>query len=101
MAIPIGKLRVRNFRILEEDTQNGYCRLELANASDVHKLLPAEVNPAEPVHQVLNLGEFNQRAVSLHVYSRPFDRCLVYAQQENRCREIQLSYFSEYGTIQA
>ena len=40
---------------------------------------PCAVDPLEPVHRVLNPREFNQRAVSLHVYSRPFDTCVVYS----------------------
>lgn len=33
-----------------------------------------EVDPTEPVHQVLNLPEFNERAVSLRLYSKLYDR---------------------------
>ena len=53
----------------------------------------------EPVHRVMNLREFNRRAVSLHTYSKPFDRCLVYSVVENRYREIPLHYTSEYGEL--
>jgi len=97
MAIPVGKLRVQNFRVLDQHEATGYCRLEPTSALDIHKLEPAEVDPAEPVHQVLNLAEFRQRAVSLHIYSRPFDRCLVYCRETSEYREIPLHYTSEYG----
>lgn len=99
MSIPTGRLRVQNFRVLEQKDEAGYCRLEPTNSFDIHKYLPAEVDPAEPVHQVLNLAEFDQRAVSLHVYSRPFDRCLVYSLQSSEYREIPLHYTSEYGVF--
>ena len=99
MAMPIGKLRVQNFRILEQKEAAGYCRLEPTYAFDIHKYLPAEVDAAEPVHQVLNLAEFDQRAVSLHIYSRPFDRCLVYCLETSEYREIPLHYTSEYGRL--
>ena len=49
--------------------------------------------------QVFNLVEFNQRAVSLHIYSRPFDRCLVYSTETGEYREIPLHYTSEYGKL--
>jgi cysteine dioxygenase len=99
MAIPIGRLRVQNFRVLDQNNATGYCRLEPTSSLDIHRLEPAEVDPGEPVHQVLNLSEFNGRAVSLHVYSRPFDRCLVYCRETNEYREIPLHYTSEYGKL--
>ena len=61
--------------------------------------MPAEVDPEEPVHQVLNLPESAERAVSLHTYSRPFDRCLVYCPDTNEYREIPLHYTSQYGML--
>ena len=99
MAIPIGRLRVQNFRVLDQNDATWYCRLEPTNAFDIHQLMPAEVDAEEPVHQVLNLAEFNQRAVSLHIYSRPFDRCLVYCLETAEYREIPLHYSSEYGRL--
>ena len=99
MTIPIGKLRVQNFRIVEQDELARQCRLEPTNAIDIHKLLPAEVDPDEPVHQVLNLREFAQRAVSLHIYSRPYDRCLVYSPGKGEYGYVELCYTSEYGSL--
>jgi cysteine dioxygenase len=99
MAIPIGRLRVQNFRVVEQKDADGYCRLEPTNAFDIHRLMPAEVDPEEPVHQVLNLAELGQRAVSLHIYSRPFNRCLVYRCETDEYREIPLHYTSEYGKL--
>ena len=58
---------------------------------------PCAVDPLEPVHRVVNPAEFNQRAVSLHVYSRPFDTCVVYSPEQGTCGEIKLHYTSEYG----
>lgn len=99
MAIPMGKLRVQNFRMLEQDTNNWRCRLEPTDAFDIDQFLPAEVNPEEPIHQVLNLADFNERAVSLHIYSRPYDRCLVYCTETTEYREVPLHYSSEYGQL--
>jgi hypothetical protein len=60
---------------------------------------PAYVNPLEPVHQVLNLPEFNQRAVSIHVYSKPFDTCEVYTREKGTYGDVPLHYTSEYGRL--
>lgn len=99
MSIPIGKLRIQNFRVIGQDEKAGFCRLEPTDAFDIHRSMPAEVDPAQPIHQVLNLPEFNSRAVSLHIYSRPFDRCLVYSTTKNDYREIDLKYTSQYGHL--
>ena len=55
------------------------------------------MDPKEPVHKVYNPADFEQRAVSLHVYSRPYDSCVVYSEEQHKCGEIKLSYTSEYG----
>lgn len=99
MALPIGRLRIQNFRVIEQDVETAYCRIEPAEAFDIDRLAPAEVDPTEPVHQVLNLAEFGRRAVSLHVYSKPVDRCLVYSPVKNQCGEVVLRYTSEYGQL--
>jgi len=59
MAMPLGRLRVQNFRVFEQNGRTNYCRIEPTDAFDIHALMPAEVDPADPVHQVLNLPEFN------------------------------------------
>jgi len=99
MAIPTGRLRVQNFRVLDQSEATRFCRLEPTSAFDIHQLMPAEVDPEEPVHQVLNLPEFNQPAISLHIYSRPYDRCLVYCGETSEYREVPLHYTSEYGRL--
>jgi len=50
------------------------------------------------VHDVRNSREFGQRAVSLHLYSRPFDSCVVYSVEQHTCGEIPLHYTSMYGS---
>jgi hypothetical protein len=35
--------------------------------------------------------------VSLHVYSRPFDRCVVYSPEQGTCGEIQLHFNTMFG----
>ena len=99
MTIPMGRLLVQNFRVVDQNEVSGYCRLEPSDTVEIHQLLPAEVDPAEPVHRVLNLAKFDERAVSLHIYSRPFERCLVYSLETNQYEEIPLHYTSEYGKL--
>ena len=99
MATPIGRLRVQNFRVEERDPGAGTCRLVATDAFDMDPAQSATVNPREPVHQVLNLREFGQRAVSLHVYSYPFDSCEVYSLDRGTYFDAPLYYTSEYGQL--
>lgn len=99
MAAPIGRLLVQNYRVLRQDIGEGTCDLEPTDVIEMNAMTPCAVDPAEPVHRVYNPAEFKQRAVSLHVYSRPYDSCLVYDDQKHKCGEIELSYTSEYGLV--
>ena len=96
MAVPIGRLAVQNYAVLSADGQ-GRCELRLADRIVMDPAHPSFVDPEEPVHSVLNLPEYGQRATSLHVYSRPYDRCMVYAPERSACWEVPLFYDSEYG----
>jgi len=97
MAAPIGKLVVENFRVGYQDIEAGQCRLEASNRVELTAENPCAVDPREPVHRVVNPREANQRAVSLHVYSRPFDTCIVYSPEQGTCGEIQLHYNTVFG----
>jgi cysteine dioxygenase len=97
MAVPLGRLLVENFRVTHQDTDAGTCKLEPSDTVEMTPSQPCAVDPLEPVHRVLNPREFNQRAVSLHVYSRPFDTCMVYSAEQSTCGEIKLHYTTEYG----
>src|SRR5438309_9651935 len=79
MAAPIGALRVQNYRVLAQDVDAGTCRIEPTDTVEMNPTNPVAVDPKEPVHRVYNPAELKQRAVSLHVYSRPFDTGVVYA----------------------
>ncbi|PYX59672.1 MAG: hypothetical protein DMG76_04610 [Acidobacteria bacterium] len=97
MAVPIGRLQVENFRVLHQDVDAGVCKLEATDTLEMNISQPCAVDPREPVHRVLNPRRFNARAVSLHVYSRPFDTCIVYSAEQGTCGEIKLHYTTEYG----
>lgn len=97
MAAPIGRLKVQNYRVLWQDEVAGNCKIEPTNLLEINQENPVSVDPLQPVHRVFNPAELNQRAVSLHVYSRPFDSCVVYSDQQGTCGTIKLHYTTEYG----
>jgi cysteine dioxygenase len=104
MSAPIGRLKVQNFRVegkQSDDEHCGTCNLIPTDIYVMDAAHPAYVNPLEPVHQVLNLSEYNQRAVSIHVYSKPFDMCEVYYRDKGTYADVPLHYTSEYGRLHA
>ena len=97
MAVPIGRLQVENYKVIAQDVDHGTCELQVAETVEMNPSHPCAVDPSEPVHRVNNPREFNQRAVSLHVYSDPFDTCVVYSPEQHTCGVIKLHYTTEYG----
>jgi cysteine dioxygenase len=99
MSAPIGRLRVQNYRVDRRDAGHGTCKITPTDAYDLDAAHPACVNPIEPVHEVINLAEFKQRAVSIHIYSKPFDSCEVYLRDQGSYSDVPLFYTSEYGKL--
>ncbi len=99
MAAPLGRLAVQNYKLLSEDLAAHHC--DIVPTDEVHITWdnPVAVDPLNPVHDVRNPREWNERAVSLHVYSRPFDSCIVYSVEQCSCGEIGLQYTSMYGKL--
>ncbi len=97
MAVPTGRLLVENFHVLHQDIAAGKCAIKSAETVEMNVSHPCAVDPLAPVHRVINPRSFNQRAVSLHVYSRPFDTCVVYSAEQGTCGEIELHYTTQYG----
>ncbi len=99
MTVPVGKLRGQNFRAVEINEEKNYCKLEETSNFNLSDCLAAKVELEEPIHQILNLPEFDERAVSLHIYSKPFNKCLCYCRETNRYSEVSLCYTSIDGKI--
>ncbi|MDP9340410.1 MAG: cysteine dioxygenase family protein [Acidobacteriota bacterium] len=99
MSVPIGRLRVQNYRVEHRDAAHGTCEIVPTDTYQMDAAHPAYVNPMEPVHEVINAAEFNQRAVSIHVYSKPFDSCEVYLRDRGTYSDVPLFYTSEYGVL--
>ena len=99
MLVPIGRLRVQNFRVENRDTARGTCCLVPTTTYDMDPEHPAYVSPEEPVHQVLNLAEFGGRATSIHVYSYPYSSCEIYSLEKGSYSDVELFYTSEHGKL--
>ena len=99
MAMAYGKVQVHNFRLVRKDPAAGLCELEPTTHFVIDVDSPQEVDPQEPIHQVVNPHSFGSRAVTLHVYSRPFDTCEVYDLKARRYEDVKLTNTSEYGVL--
>lgn len=99
MMVPVGKLLGQNFAVEEIDETRGYCKLSETNNFELTECLAARVDLEEPIHQVLNLAEYDERAVSIHIYSKPYDRCLSYCRDTHTFKEVQLAYTSIDGKL--
>jgi cysteine dioxygenase len=99
MSAPIGRLKVQNFEVQDRDTAHGKCRLVPSDSYEMDPQHPGVVQPEQPVHQVLNLAEFAQRAVSIHIYSYPYSSCEVYLMDRGSYSDVPLHYSSEYGKL--
>lgn len=99
MTVPVGRLRGQNFAVEAIDETRGYCKLIETDSFELTDCLAAKVELEEPVHQVLNLSEYNERAVSLHIYSKPYDSCLSYCRDTDTFKEVMLKYTSIDGKL--
>ena len=99
MTVPVGRLQGQNFAVEEMDETRGYCRLRETDTFELSDCLAAKVELEEPIHQVLNLPEYNERAVSIHIYSKPYDRCMSYCRDTHTFKEVTLYYTSIGGKL--
>ena len=99
MAAPIGRLAVQNYRVISEDLATQCCEIVPTDVVEITPARPTAVDPLHPVHDVRNCREWGERAVSLHVYSRPFNSCVVYSVEQGVCGEVGLNYTSMHGKL--
>jgi cysteine dioxygenase len=99
MTVPIGRLKGQNFAVEAIDESAGFCKLRETHSFELSDCLAAKVELEEPIHQILNLVEFDERAVSIHIYSKPYDRCLSYCRDTDTFKEVRLFYTSVDGKL--
>ena len=97
MAMAMGRLENQNYKVTDKDPEKGTCKLEYSERSIIFPTSHVEVDPVEPVHHVGNLEEFSERAISIHMYSRPFMSCEVYSFENGTYCDVDLYYTTEFG----
>lgn len=93
MLMPItGELEITDYRLVAGGQRPGHALIEKVGPS--RTLLPGTLDFREAdtdLHSV-RPGTHSEVAISLHVYSRPVDTCLIYDPRQSRCEERQLRY---------
>ncbi len=114
MAVPQGQVSVHRYKYLgcnAPENQNvvgmdctggaTFIDIERQDTEECH----AEggihlVDKLQTIHQIENRDEARAGCVSLHVYSLPFDSCIAFDLEHNRCHRKPLSYYSRYGHVE-
>ena len=96
MVMGFGCLENINYEVYDRDAAAQPCQLRPTSPLRITREAPLAVDPEEPVHKVINCKHVNERAASIHIYSKPFDTCEVYL-ADGTYRDVQLSYYSEFG----
>jgi len=99
MTVPIGRLKGQNFGVVDMDESRNYCKLIETDAFELADCLSAKVELEQPIHQILNLPEYSERAVSVHIYSKPFDKCISYCRETDTFKEVELCYTTIAGKL--
>ncbi len=53
------------------------------------------VDKEQTIHRIINPAEWNERAVSMHIYSLPIDSCVVFDLETQTCYRRDLKYDNE------
>jgi len=99
MTMIEGKLMVENYRkvacnrpeneqVVGIDCLAGATRIEMEYLQNELAIPGGPLNTVDKtqtIHRILNPPEWNEPAVSLHVYSRPIDSCVVFDLEAQRC----------------
>jgi cysteine dioxygenase len=109
MTMIEGKLKVENYRkidcnrpeaqqVVGIDCLTGATKIEMQHLQDEFAVPGGPLNTVDKtqtIHRIINDAEWNQRAVSMHVYSLPIDSCVVFDMDAQRCFRRDLKYDNE------
>jgi cysteine dioxygenase type I len=109
MTMLEGKLAVKNYRKIRCNTPEneqvvgmdciaGATEIEMQHVGDELAVPGGPLNTVDKtqtIHRIMNLAEWDERAVSMHVYSRPIDSCVVFDLETQRCFRRDLKYDNE------
>jgi len=90
--------RPENEQVVGMDCLAGATEIEMQHL-DTELAVPGgplnTVDKTQTIHRIKNPAEWKQPAVSMHVYSRPIDSCVVFDIENQRCFRRDLKYDNE------
>ena len=93
-----GQLSFRNYKWLGCDRSNRKVNLEEQSRIPMAaKGSMSVIDERDAIHRLKNDQKFDNRALSLHIYSKPITSCAVYDMETGKCRDKKLEYFSVSG----
>lgn len=109
MTMIEGKLIVENYRklacnkpeneqVVGLDCLAGATQIEMQHLHDELAVPGGPLNTVDKkqtIHRIINRAEWQQPAVSMHVYSRPIDSCVVFDLENQTCFRRDLKYDNE------
>jgi cysteine dioxygenase len=105
-----GELVCRNYRFLRSPVRHTPVKHEAASGRAVEVELlnsatleatraVAVVDRQQTTHQIENHEKSRRGSVSLHVYSKPIDSCVLFDETTRCCARRRLEYYSANGVI--
>ena len=91
----VGCNRPENQQVVGIDCLAGATQIEMEHLENEMAIPDGPLNTVDKtqtIHRIRNLAEWNERAVSMHVYSRPIDSCVVFDMEAQRCYRRDLKY---------
>ena len=89
MMIERGRLQIDDFCCKDGQTPR-LLDSAVVGTDELH--VDTDVDMCACIHRIANPRDWNRRAVSLHVYSRPFDTCNIYCTQTGTRETIDLCF---------
>jgi len=99
MTVAYGVIEIQDFKLVHKDANNSSCHLEPTKHSIIDTTHPSKIDTEESIHRMSNLSSFGSRTVTLHIYSRPFDRCEVYNVKDGSYKLVNLINTSEFSIL--
>lgn len=95
-SVQQGSFQQEDFHVVIDGEKPG--QAVLVGVPQRMTLTPGKVDhrvPQSPLHRILNVG--NEGGISLHVYARPIDSCLIYDVRQKWCQRRTMVYDSVQG----
>jgi cysteine dioxygenase len=86
-----------NQNVVGLDCLAGSDHIRLERLKEIEASAGGEVVTADKLQTIHQLFNRDERAITIHIYSRPIDSCVAFDLEGAHCYRRRLSYFSKFG----